>query len=145
MPIVLKARRKRGMAPIPGEAEFRFYRRLLGLAAIGLALYNMARLIGMTSIEPSRFDLMPTDLRVAVTGLALLYAAAGVGLWQLTRWGIALWLIVAGIDISLHAFASEAFGQSAILVALLCLSLLIMAGLYAVIIHGARKRMQTSR
>jgi Family of unknown function (DUF6163) len=103
-------RKKRRTAPLPGENLFELFNRLLGLVALGFAIVAMARLIGVPGLSPSRFDLMAVEWRTATTTLTILYAAAGFGLWQLTRWGLVIWIIACLIQIAMHTVFEQYFG-----------------------------------
>ena len=103
-------RKKRRAAPLPGESLFELFNRLLGLVALGFAILAMARLIGAPGLSPSRFDLMPVEWRTVTTTLTILYAAAGFGLWQLTRWGLLIWIVACLIQIAMHTLFAQYFG-----------------------------------
>ncbi|MGL4406510.1 MAG: DUF6163 family protein [Notoacmeibacter sp.] len=105
-------RRKRRASPLPGESLFQIFNRMLGLVALCFAILAMARLIGVPALSPSRFDLMPIEWRTVTTMLTILYAAAGFGLWQITRWGPVIWVVACLIQILMHTALSQYFGKN---------------------------------
>lgn len=104
--------KKRRALPLPGENLFGAFNRVLGLVALGFAVLSMARLIGVPGLMPSRFDLMPVEWRTVTTMLTVLYAAAGFGLWQVTRWGLIVWVFACFIQISMHTVLIQYFGPN---------------------------------
>ena len=137
---VEQERKKRRIAPLPGEALFGVFNRLLGLVALCFAILAMARLIGMPGLDPSRFDLMPIEWRTATTTLTILYAAAGFGLWQLTRWGLVIWIVACAIQIAMHTVFSAYFGVNQQLIMLILGLLFAYACFWTYVYAGRRKR-----
>jgi Family of unknown function (DUF6163) len=105
-------RKKRRAVPLPAENLFGVFNRMLGLVALCFAVLAMARLIGVPGLSPSRFDLMPVEWRTVTTMLTILYAAAGFGLWQITRWGLVIWIVACIIQIAMHTLLSQYFGEN---------------------------------
>jgi hypothetical protein len=133
-------RKKRRAVPLPGEALFELFNRLLGLVALGLAIIAMARLIGVPGLSPSRFDLMPIEWRTATTTLTILYAAAGFGLWQLTRWGLIIWIVACLIQILMHTVFEQYFGLNRELIILIIGLLTAYFVFWCYVYFGKRKR-----
>jgi hypothetical protein len=133
-------RKKRKSSPLPGEDLFALFKRLLGLVALGFAILAMARLIGVPGLSPSRFDLMPVEWRTAATTLTVLYAAAGFGLWQLTRWGLVIWAAACLIQILMHTVFAEYFGVNRELIAVITILLIAYSVFWLYVYFGKRKR-----
>ena len=133
-------RKKRRAVPLPGESLFGLFNRMLGLVALGFAIVAMARLIGVPGLSPSRFDLMPIEWRTATTTLTILYAAAGFGLWQLTRWGLVIWIVACIIQIAMHTLLSQYFGLNRELIIVIIGLLTAYAVLWTYVYIAKRKR-----
>lgn len=133
-------RKKRRQSPLPGESLFDGFNRLLGLVALSFAILAMARLMGVPGLSPSRFDLMPVEWRTATTTLTILYAAAGFGLWQLTRWGLIIWIAACIIQILMHTVLSEYFGLNRELIILIIIMLTTYFLFWSYVYMGKRKR-----
>ena len=133
-------RKKRKASPLPGEEIFALFNRLLGLVALGFAILAMARLIGVPGLSPSRFDLMPIEWRTATTTLTILYAAAGFGLWQLTRWGLIIWAAACLIQILMHTVLSQYFGANRELIIIITILLITYSVFWLYVYLGKRKR-----
>lgn len=133
-------RRKRRPAPLPAETLFDLMSRVLGLIALVFSVVAMARLMGVPGLNPSRFDLMPVEWRTASTMLTILYAAAGFGLWQLTRWGLVVWVTASIMHIMMHSLFTQYFGENLQLIMLIIglLSTYFTFGFYVYI--GRRNR-----
>jgi Family of unknown function (DUF6163) len=136
-------RKKRRAAPLPGESLFELFNRMLGLVALGFAILAMARLIGVPGLSPSRFDLMPVEWRTVTTALTILYAAAGFGLWQLTRWGLLIWVVACIIQIAMHTLFSQYFGLNRELIIIIAILLTTYSLFWAYVYIGKRKRALT--
>jgi Family of unknown function (DUF6163) len=133
-------RKKRRAAPLPGEEIFALFNRMLGLVALGFAILAMARLIGVPGLSPSRFDLMPVEWRTATTTLTILYAAAGFGLWQLTRWGLVIWIVACLIQILMHTVFSQYFGLNRELIVIITGLLTTYFVFWSYVYVGKRRR-----
>jgi Family of unknown function (DUF6163) len=133
-------RKKRRAAPLPGESLFELFNRLLGLVALGFAILAMARLIGAPGLSPSRFDLMPVEWRTVTTTLTILYAAAGFGLWQLTRWGLVIWIVACLIQIAMHTLFEQYFGLNRELIIVVIVLLATYFLFWSFVYLGKRKR-----
>jgi Family of unknown function (DUF6163) len=133
-------RKKRRAQPLPGENLFALFNRLLGLVALGFAILAMARLIGVPGLSPSRFDLMPVEWRTATTTLTILYAAAGFGLWQLTRWGLIIWMVACLIQILMHSVFSQYFGLNRELIIIITILLTTYSVFWFYVYMSKRKR-----
>ncbi len=133
-------RKKRRSVPLPGEELFALFNRLLGLVALGFAILAMARLIGFPGLSPSRFDLMPVEWRTVTTTLTILYAAAGFGLWQLTRWGLIIWIAACLIQILMHTLFSQYFGLNRQLIIIITILLSTYSVFWFYVYLGKRKR-----
>ena len=133
-------RKKRRAAPLPGEDIFALFNRILGLVALGFAILAMARLIGVPGLYPSRFDLMPVEWRTATTTLTILYAAAGFGLWQLTRWGLIIWIDACLIQILMHTAFSQYFGVNRELIIIISGLLAAYSVSWSYVYFGKRRR-----
>jgi hypothetical protein len=133
-------RKKRRAAPLPGEEIFALFNRMLGLVALGFAILAMARLIGVPGLSPSRFDLMPVEWRTATTTLTILYAAAGFGLWQLTRWGLVIWIVACLIQILMHTAFSQYFGLNRELIVIITGLLTTYFVFWSYVYVGKRRR-----
>ena len=57
-------------------------------------------------------DSMPVEWRTVTTMLTILYAAAGFGLWQITRWGLVVWIFACLTQIVMHTLLSNYFGSN---------------------------------
>jgi Family of unknown function (DUF6163) len=133
-------RKKRRAAPLPGEDIFALFNRILGLVALGFAIVAMARLIGVPGLSPTRFDLMPVEWRTATTTLTILYAAAGFGLWQLTRWGLIIWIVACLIQILMHTVFSQYFDSNRELIIIITVLLSTYTVFWFYVYMGKRKR-----
>lgn len=132
--------KKRRALPLPGEALFGAFNRVLGIVALGFAVLAMARLIGVPGLTPSRFDLMPVEWRTATTMLTIVYAAAGFGLWQVTRWGLIVWIFACLIQIIMHTVLIEYFGPNNQLILVIIGLLTAYFMFWAYVYAGKRKR-----
>lgn len=133
-------RKKRRPASAPGEHLFSLFNRMLGLVALGFAILAMARLIGVPGLSPSRFDLMPIEWRTVTTMLTVLYAAAGFGLWQVTRWGVVVWIAACFIQIAMHTVLSQLFGHNSELILIILVLLAAYFVFWSYVYVGKRKR-----
>ena len=140
MRFTVEDRKKRRSLSLPGEDLFVLFNRLLGLVALGFAILAMARLIGVPGLSPSRFDLMPIEWRTATTTLTILYAAAGFGLWQLTRWGLIIWISACLIQILMHTVFSQYFGLNRELIIIIAILLSTYSLFWLYVYIGKRKR-----
>jgi Family of unknown function (DUF6163) len=131
--------RRRHVSPTLLDLAFLIASRLLGLVALGLSLTEFARLVGIGGLDPSRFDLMPVAWRVAATMLAVFYAAAGFGLWQVTNWGFAVWAFAGLAQIAMHTLYSNVFGVNFSVVAVLVL-LIISHGCFVAYYYWQRSQ-----
>jgi hypothetical protein len=122
---------KRRPPPVPGTFAGNLFLRALGLCAIALAIMHMARIVGVGTFEPARFDLMPAHWRAASTILVVACAAAGVGLWQLARWGSVIWFVAIIMQVLMHTVYANLFGEDQALIALLLALTAIQLGFYA--------------
>ena len=138
-------RKKRRSAPLQGENIFMLFNRLLGLVALGFAILAMARLIGVPGLSPSRFDLMPVEWRTITTTLTILYAAAGFGLWQLTRWGLIIWIVACLIQILMHTAFSQYFGLNPELIVIITGLLTAYFVFWSYVYFGKRRRALANR
>jgi hypothetical protein len=133
-------RRRRSQLPSAGESVFGIYHRALGLVALALGIAAMARIVGIGSFEPARFDLMPEHWRIASASLAILYAAAGFGLWQKTRWGIVTGVGAVGLHISMHTIAAGLFGRNDEMIMFLVTLIATYAGFWLLHLAAQRRR-----
>lgn len=133
-------RKKRRPTPAPGEELFAMFNRMLGLVALGFAILAMARLIGVPGLSPSRFDLMPIEWRTVTTTLTILYAAAGFGLWQVTRWGVVVWIAACILQIAMHTALWQLFGLNRELIFIIILLLATYFVFWSYVYIGKRKR-----
>ena len=83
--------------------------RALALAVMLLAGYAWLRLVGYYEGTPWRFDLMATHWRVATVLVAIVGPVAGLGLWLLASWGVALWIGIAFFQIIIFSAAANTF------------------------------------
>ncbi len=133
-------RKKRRPASVPGEDLFGLFNRILGLVALGFAIFSMARLVGVPGLSPSRFDLMAVEWRTVTTTLTILYAAAGFGLWQLTRWGLIVWIVACLIQVVMHTVLSKYFGNNIELIFVIIVLLVAYFVFWAYVYWAKRNR-----
>lgn len=110
----------------------------MAFACLVSGLVYWAQLLGITGAGAARFDLIAVDWRICSTVLAVVLPLACLGLWLKQAWGVVLWVIAMGIEISVYGIWAERFverpntviANSASLVVLLLLSGAVMFETY---------------
>ncbi len=92
------------------EGLINLFLRILALVFIAFAIKYWLVLVGVLDVE-IRFDTMPNHWKVAATFLGVFYPIAALGLWGLYRWGIVIWFLTASIELVMHVFYPQLYGQ----------------------------------
>ena len=73
-------------------------------------VYHWSLLCGVADGVGVRFEVMPPAWQLATIFFAIIDVVAGVGLWLLSAWGAAVWLIGAATQIVIDVWFPEVYG-----------------------------------
>ncbi|MDA8870269.1 DUF6163 family protein [Rhizobiaceae bacterium] len=93
--------------------------RLLGIGWLGLTLVHWALLTGVVGLEGAslRYDMVDTQTRLYLVGMATLAPVAAVGLWSTRSWGRVVWLLAIIAQVAFFAMRWPVFSGSEMLLA----------------------------
>lgn len=88
-----------------------YFLQVLAFICMGMALVYWAQLLGMTTDQARRFDLLDTNPRIVYTILVVTLPFAALGLWFKSSWGIVVWIGCSVLQIAMHALWADIYGE----------------------------------
>lgn len=86
-----------------------WFLRAMGAICLVSAIIYWTQLLGISGDGQWRFDIVVPRWRIVLTILAIILPAAGLGLWLTQAWGVVLWVVALGIEVSIYGIWSELY------------------------------------